>query len=85
MWVKFAYDKEYQCQGWRKAHSPEEPGVTEVPDHIVRRWDLIYELFCEVQIEAGEWKHRGMHRETRALPEKRPMELVEKSLIFETG
>jgi hypothetical protein len=81
MWVRFRFDQEVEArggQGWAPAFSPEQPSATEVPDHVVRRWDIVRELWMEVLIEVGEWKSRGMHESTRRLPTRlTPMELLE--------
>ena len=78
MWVHFKYDPTLGCQHWEPALSPEQPGTTEVPDHIVKRWNNVYDLFYETQVEVGEWKERGMRSATRQLPSSLEMlKLVE--------
>lgn len=64
MWVQFMHDPKIPSMGF-------EPGEqVEVPDEVIRRWQLVFELFNLLRDEMGDWKARGWAPETKALPEK---------------
>lgn len=64
MWIRFVYDAEVPQMNFK-------PGDhVEVPDDVVRRWQLIWELFVLQGWEMGDWKSRGMRTDTRALPSR---------------
>ena len=62
MWVRFVYDPDTPQMNFK-------PGdAVEVPDYVVRRWELIWELFKLLGDEMGEWKERSWRQDTKALP-----------------
>jgi len=62
LWIRFCYDATTPQMNFK-------PGdAVEVPDDVVRRWQLIWELFVLQGWEMGNWKSRGMRTETKALP-----------------
>lgn len=62
MWVKFCYDPATPQMNFK-------PGAdVEVPDEVVRRWQIIWELFYLIGEEMGQWKARGWRADTKALP-----------------
>lgn len=62
MWIRFCYDASIGAMNFK-------PGDhVEVPDVIVRRWQLVHELFVEAQREMSDWKARSWNTATQALP-----------------
>ena len=62
MWVSFRYDASTPQMNFRPGDD------VEVPDEVVRRWEIIWELFVLIGQEMGDWKARGWRPETKALP-----------------
>lgn len=62
VWVRFVYDAQVPQMNFK-------PGDhVEVPDEVVRRWQLVWEMFILIADEMADWKSRGMRLETKQLP-----------------
>lgn len=63
-WIRFVYDDHAPCMNFK-------PGdAVEVPDDVVRRWQIVWELFVLIGIEMGDFKARSWNPATKALPQR---------------